>query len=84
VVEKQQTGLGGVLSEFEGLSNQEALKLLQCYSKSLPPFPLEARSMGNRVMGCTTQVHPLMQPSKVGREGAHAGTMNNVIFLSSG
>ena len=65
VVEKGyiKAGLEGVLSEFKGLSGQEAIKLLQCYAKMYPPLSPDTRTMENRVMGCTAQVSCLIAPN---------------------
>ncbi|EIE23775.1 hypothetical protein COCSUDRAFT_23649 [Coccomyxa subellipsoidea C-169] len=49
--------LGGLTEQFEASGGpKERAQLLLQLAKALPPFPADARTMGNRVMGCTAQV----------------------------
>ena len=48
--------LAALAAEFTALpEGPERYKLLLQYANALPPFPAAARSLENRVMGCTSQ-----------------------------
>lgn len=54
--------LGGLTQQFEAAGGpKERAQLLLQFAKALPPFPADARTMGNRVMGCTAQVSLLLK-----------------------
>lgn len=44
------------MHEFEGVSKQKSLQLLQHYAKELPTLDVAEQNYENIVMGCTTQV----------------------------
>ena len=55
-VAHRESILQEVVQEFEGVTKQESLQLLQQYAKQLPALEPAEQSYENIVMGCTTQV----------------------------